>query len=749
MIRLLGPLRLLAAVASLTAAPAAKNVFILHSYRPGIEWTDEENRGIHRQLEQAPIEVNTTVDFLNSQRIPSAEADFRERYQTRHSKQHFDLVIATDDDAVRFLAANPALFPNVPIVFGGVSDLPFLNSLPRDRFSGVVEVFEEFSMVELALRIHPETRTIHLVEDGSSLSRYFADSLAQRSSGASWALRLISGRDRTFGEIERDLGSLGKGDLVFVATLVRDRMGEYRPQRASDNRIAASTSVPVYGFVSPVGQGFVGGTIGTGYRHGQKIAGVALQVLGGTAPASIPFVFDNENQHAFDMRQMSRFGVASYPLPPGTLRLHEKESAIEEYQGWIFLGVAFTVLQSLTISGLVVNMYRRRKAERTLAEQNEKLSAATESKQRFVANMSHEFRTPMNGILGMSGLLLDTPLTPEQREYAETVRNSAQSLLSVLNDVLELSRLEVHRIRLENAPFDPRKLVEELVRSLRIGVSDGVTIQSAVDDDVPAFLLGDANRIRQVLLNLLYNAVKFTRRGSIRVVLSTAGTDWVRFSVADTGVGIPAAQLNRVFDRFYQVDDSSSRQFGGSGLGLAICTELVTAFGGEIGADSKEGAGSTFWFRMPAPATSAPVTALSAPVSPPAGLRVLLVEDNAVNLRLAGLLLQRLGCIVEPATGGVAALEAVATTEFDLILMDVQMPDMDGLEATRRIRASESGRRRTPIVALTAGVSPDDRSLCLKAGMDGHLPKPVSRDELAAVLCRYALDRSIARGEIL
>jgi len=411
-------------------------------------------------------------------------------------------------------------------------------------------------------------------------------------------------------------------------------------------------------------------------------------------------------------------------------------------------GVLVTDLLIAALALWIHRLLRRRRAALLQLEAaREAAEVASRVKSRFLANMSHEIRTPLHGMLGMAQRLLQAPLPAPQRQQAELIERSGQLLLGVINDVLDFSRIEAGRLELERVPFDLLRLARDAITLFESQAhAKGLALRLVVEPPATqAWLLGDPLRISQILNNLLSNAVKFTPSGSVELRLAAQeGGAW-RVAVRDTGIGLDEAERRRIFEPFMQADSSTTRRFGGSGLGLAIVRSLVQLHGGELGVDSEPGRGSEFWFLLQLPsavpavreAPQAPAT--PAPAASLAGRRVLVAEDNEVNMELACAMLQALGAQPHQAADGAQAVRAYEATRPDMVLMDLHMPALDGLAATRRIRAQEAahGWPRVPIVALTASAVAEDHQRCLEAGMDDVLVKPFGPAQLRQLLERH------------
>ena len=410
--------------------------------------------------------------------------------------------------------------------------------------------------------------------------------------------------------------------------------------------------------------------------------------------------------------------------------------------------VEFSGDQAVRVTGGAIDITREKEMLLGLEQARATAEAAMHAKSAFLANLSHEIRTPMNGIIGTIGLLIDSGVTAEQRDYVDTIRSCGDALLHLINDILDLSKIEAGKLTLERAPFQLETLVKDTVTVISpMALARGLELRLLLEDGLPDTVVGDSQRLRQVLLNLLSNAVKFTEAGSVTVgvaaVARTPKAVDLQFLVRDTGIGIAANVQQAIFEPFIQADGSTTRRYGGTGLGLAISRRLIALMGGTLELESEPERGAAFRF-----SASFPVAAHSAAPSRPAQdriptskrrLRILLAEDNAINQKVAVRMLERMGHQVHVAWDGKQAVAAVEQFEFDLLLMDCQMPEMDGYAATRAIRLLDRGRQ-LPIVAMTANAMAEDRQFCLESGMNDYLAKPISTERLHDLLEGFCTD---------
>jgi signal transduction histidine kinase/CheY-like chemotaxis protein len=419
--------------------------------------------------------------------------------------------------------------------------------------------------------------------------------------------------------------------------------------------------------------------------------------------------------------------------------------------GWLLLALgaihAVGIAQTIRMNGAHVRQMFI--AQLTLEVQSEDLRQARDAadkaasaKMRFLANMSHEIRTPLNGIIGLAEVLNHLSLTEEQHVVLDDIGRSGQHLLSIVNDILDMAKVTSGKVSLDQVPFDLPSLIRDLASpAAALAETRQLRFLLEVPPDLPRQVQGDPLRIRQVVSNLLGNAVKFTPSGEVRLAVQVSRPGWIRFDVSDTGIGLSPEQKASLFQEFHQVDSSPTRKFGGSGLGLAISHRLAGLMGGRLWVESRLNEGSTFCFDLPLAATGPAARDARTAVPPvsalPPGLRVLVAEDNCVNQKVIAMMLSQAGALVEIAENGRIAVERHRAFPYDMILMDCQMPELDGYEATASIRSFPGSSSLVPIIGVTANAFAEDRDRCIRAGMNGYLAKPLSRQTLLAAISQF------------
>ena len=745
--RTLLPLLLLLLVAWPVQAETRPDILVLHSYNPGLSWTDDIHAGVMDTLGQSPMACSVATEYLDAKRYPDRDLlDMQSEVVAAHIRAtHFDLVIVSDDAAFNFAMENRHdLFENVPIVFCGVNNFQEEMRRGEPLITGVSEIISVEETLKTALAFHPETTDVVIIGGAiSSTDRSNRSQFLRLMPAYAERVRFHFWQNIPAARLQEKLGNLGPGNIVFLTQAQADTDGRMLDFGPSAAMVRNSTSRPVYGLWDFfLGHGIVGGKLVNGKAQGKLAAAMALRVLSGTDPDEIPVVKGLANRFLFDHNELVRFQISRTALPPESTVINKPQSLFEANKRLFVIFGAIVVCLLAVIIFLVAVVHIRRQTLKELRKARRKAEEANEAKSLFLAHMSHEIRTPLTGIMGLAELALTNPSAPGTRDYLALIRQSGQNLLHIINDILDFSKVEAGKLVLNTTDFSVRRMLEATVSLFEPrAMEKGLTLSLTMDAEPPELLHGDELRLRQILYNLIGNAIKFTENGEVELRLTaakhSASGATLGFEVRDTGCGIPADRIPTIFDRFTQADRFPTRSHQGTGLGLAIVRQLVEAMGGTIEVQSREGSGSTFSITLHlerAKLDAVPKPAETAAQDAGRPLSVLVAEDNPVNQLFLKRTLEKLGHSPSCVADGRQALETLRSVSFDCVLMDIQMPRMDGTEATRRIR--DDLGLTIPVIALTAHAIQGDREKFLDQGFDEYLAKPVAIRELQRVLAK-------------
>ena len=753
-------------------SPAGHGIAVLLPYGPGASGVDLIATDMRAQLmAQGYNPADIFLEYLDLERNPDPLYRQNERrlLLDKFARRRIDVIVTVLQPALDYLLRDaPDLLPDATVITVLGSLKPGL-APGAHRMFVMNGAFNYRATLEQAMALFPATRHVEVVVGASPTE---GQELADvRAALQPWAGRLSIADTHALSieQVGARLAGLPKDAIVLGVALRRDGSGRNFNRLDALRQVAPASRAPFFVFYDlGVGErNFLGGNVFSIRDEARRVAQLAYQLATGAraAPAGVT-LWQPVQVSLYDWPLLQRLGADPGRLPPDTRFINRPVPIWVQYRN----EVAATLLAFLALLAMLAALWwqvqRKSQAEAALARHQQQLEQqvaertaalsialeqaqdASRAKSHFVSNVSHELRTPMNAIIGMSALALELPLEAKARNYIAKVQRAAENLLGIINNILDFSRVEAGKVTLEALPFRLADVMDNLATMIgQPAASKGVALRFQVAPEIPAGLVGDALRLGQVLTNLGNNAVKFTEHGQIVVEVaqlgrSEAGVE-LRFSVADTGIGMQPEQCARLFQAFSQADESITRKYGGSGLGLAICKELAGLLGGRIWVESVPGQGTVFHFVCtfgvaaalpPAQARHEPRSLAAARL---AGAHVLLVDDNEMNQELAQDLLSKAGITVTLAGNGQQALELLAHGgPFDGVLMDCQMPVMDGYTATRAIRGQPQWRD-LPVLAMTANAMSDDRARALEAGMNDHIAKPLNVQQMFATMAQW------------
>jgi signal transduction histidine kinase/CheY-like chemotaxis protein len=738
-----------------------RKTLVLYSFNDGYSYTANVRKGLAQGLHEIPEGIRPDVyeEQLDLGRLETADGRkaLAEYLAAKYCSTKFNMVLTESLPAAEFLSGNPGLFSGTPRLFFNMIGKANTPGISQDASFSALSDGGKIAIATI-LHVLPQTRRIVVVGDpGHRAAGIFGD-LRESSRAFAGRAEFEFWDNLSFEEVYEKAGKLPRTAAILYLGMSYDRLGKHGYQERVAQRLGESASVPVFGVLDSHMKGNV---VGGFLRSGEKEGGLMSRVIaaGYDSPLRLSGkqLKEELTGYYFDAPALRKWSIPDTRLPPGSVILHREKTLWQRYRNYVLLAFAAFALETLLVITLIRVSLQRRKTlgqlaqansalivrSRELAEATERAEHANRAKSAFLANMSHELRSPMNGILGFSDLMQNDPsTTPVQRESLEIIRRSGEYLLSLIDDVLDMAKIEAGRVKIDEEPVDLHAMMREIMAMMQErAAKKGLDLLLDQSYDFPKIVRSDGVKLRQVIINLFTNAVKFTDRGSITLHLRLRGPV-IAIEVEDSGVGISEEDRRDIFDPFVQVGKTSAQK--GTGLGLAITKQFVELMGGKIEVESTPGTGSLFRVELPAKVSDEPVRESSlkerarpVAIAPgPEEWRILIVEDQAENRLLLTRLLEGVGLRVKSAVNGREGVRLFQEWKPHFIWMDRRMPVMDGLQATRAIRGLEGGRD-VKIVAVTASALVEHKEEVMAADMDDLVRKPYRPEEIFDCMRRH------------